>query len=516
MKRVPQDAKSLAALLEDFLTETPNSVVIENGAVLFDLRRARYSLSTDHDKCVLHLWSEERNTVRRVLAAEIKNGALRLQVQRFGQARPSHLDICPNRDSRTPSARKVARTAHEQRLQRMLELKFPGFKIPRLTSAMDLGQSFGPVYARGLLHRGRSAFAIVGVNAQETQASVDGALTCGILWLDACRLSDASARLQVEGLKLFVPPGTSELTRERMARLNHGAAKWHLYEFDEREEEFREIDTADRGNIATRLVHCPDVNAARERFANSIGRVHTLFGEADVVPLSPSEIAFRWHGLEFARARTVFAPGSFRPGEEIVFGVGPAETVLDESNERDLVTLVQRMKDARQPYAPRANPLWRMHPERWLESLVIRDVAELDERLDATFVYSQVPAFSASDRAMIDVLTVTRMGRLAVIELKAEEDIHLPLQGLDYWTRVEWHHARGEFQRMGYFPGRELSPDPPLLLLVAPALHVHPATDLLLHYVSRDLDWTLIGIDEHWREGVRIVFRKRPERFAAA
>ena len=510
------DAKSIASLLESFVAETPHAVVIENGAVLFDLSRARYSLSTDHDKCVLHLWSDERNTVRRVLAAETKNGVLRLQVMRFGQPRPSHLEICPNRDSRTPTARKAARTVYEQRLQRVLELKFPGFKIPRLTSAMDLEQSFGPVYARGLLHRGRGAFAVVGVNAQETQASVDGALTCGILWLDSCRLSDATARLQVEGLKLFVPPGTSELTRQRMARLNRGTAKWRLYEFDEREEEFRAIDSADRGNVATRLIHCPDINAAHERFANSIRRVQTLFGESDVVPLSASEIAFRWNGLEFARARTVFVAGSFRGGEEIVFGVGPAETVLDESNEPDLVTLVQRMKEARQPHAPRANLLWRMHPERWLESLVIRDVAGLDERLDATCVYSQVPAFSAADRAMIDVLTVTRAGRLAVIELKAEEDIHLPLQGLDYWTRVEWHHARGEFQRMGYFAARELSPEPPLLLLVAPALHVHPATDVLLHYISPEIDWTLIGIDEHWREGIRVVFRKRPERFAAA
>lgn len=510
------DAKSLAALLENFLAETRHAVVMENGAVLFDLRRAHYSLSPDRDKCVLHLWSDERNTVRRVLAAEMKNGVLRLQVLRFGQARPSRLEICPSSDARTPSASKAARSAYEQRLQRVLELKFPGFKVPRLTSAMDLEQSFGPVYARGLLRRGQCAFAVVGVNAQETQASVDGALTCGILWLDACRLSDAAARLQVEGLKLFLPPGTSELTRERMARLNRGAAKWQLYEFDEREEEFRAIDTADRGNIATRLVHCPDLNAARERFADSIRRVHALFGEADVAALSPGEIAFRWHGLEFARARTAFVPGSFRAGEEIVFGVGPAETVLDDSNQRDLVTLVERMKDARRPQGTRANPLWRMHPERWLESLVFGDITAIDERLDPACLYSQVPAFSAADRAMLDVLAATRTGRLAVVELKAEEDIHLPLQGLDYWTRVEWHQARGEFRAMGYFPERELSSEPPLLLLVAPALHVHPATDLLLHYLSPEIEWMLIGIDEHWREGVKVIFRKRPQRAAAA
>ena len=124
--------------------------------------------------------------------------------------------------------------------------------------------------------------------------------------------------------------------------------------------------------------------------------------------------------------------------------------------------------------------------------------------------YSQVPAFSAADRAMIDVLTTTREGRLAVVELKADEDIHLPLQGLDYWSRVAWHHARGEFQRFGYFPGRELSPERPLLFLVAPALHVHPATDTLLHYISPEIDWVLVGIDERWRDGVQAVFRKRP------
>jgi hypothetical protein len=123
----------------------------------------------------------------------------------------------------------------------------------------------------------------------------------------------------------------------------------------------------------------------------------------------------------------------------------------------------------------------------------------------------EVPAFSASDRAMLDVLTTTRDRRLAVVELKADEDIHLPLQGLDYWSRVQWHHARGEFQKFGYFPGRELAEQDPLLLLVAPALHVHPATDTVLRYVDFAIDWTLVGIDERWRDRVRVIFRKRPK-----
>jgi hypothetical protein len=145
---------------------------------------------------------------------------------------------------------------------------------------------------------------------------------------------------------------------------------------------------------------------------------------------------------------------------------------------------------------------------------VVRDVSVFDDRLDASCQYSQVPAFSAADRAMIDVLTTTHAGRLAVVELKADEDIHLPLQGLDYWARVEWHNARSEFARFGYFEGRELSNEKPLLFLVAPALHVHPSTDTLLRYLSPEIEWEFVGIDERWREGVKVVFRKRPDRSA--
>jgi hypothetical protein len=164
--------------------------------------------------------------------------------------------------------------------------------------------------------------------------------------------------------------------------------------------------------------------------------------------------------------------------------------------------------EARDLRGDRRDPLWRMYPERWLESLVIKDVGAIDSRLDSANVYSQVPAFSASDRAMIDVLTRTRESRLAVLELKADEDIHLPLQGLDYWARVLWHHQRGEFQRYGYFPGVELSPRSPLLFLVAPSLRVHPTVDAVLPYFSPEIEWTLVGVDERWREGIKVIFRK--------
>jgi hypothetical protein len=503
--------ESLVRTVEDFLVCAHDAVIVEDGAVVFDLAQSKYSITGERNKCLLHLWSDERNFVRRVLDAEVKNEILRLAVQRLGQSKPTKLEICRERDRRTPTAKRASRVAYQRVLHRVLQRHFPGFSIDRLSTSMDLERSFGPVYARGLIHRGQSAFAVLGVNGQETQGSIDAALTFGILWLDASRIAKAG-KFVVEGLKLFLPAGTSALTRERMAHLNTVAAKWQLYELEERDDNLKTLDVADCGNVATRLVHSTDESAVEGRFASAVAQVRQLMSEVEVATLSSAEIAFRRHGLEFARARLAHEPGSFLSTSQIVFGVGAQERVLSDANFAAFVQLVRSIGEVRHPEGPRDHPLWRLHPERWLESLVVRNVAAVDERLDSTCLYSQVPAFSASDRAMIDVLTVTRDGRLTVVELKADEDIHLPLQGLDYWARVAWHHERGEFQRFGYFPTRELSADKPLLFLVAPALHVHPATDTLLHYISPQIDWALLGIDERWRDGVRIVFRKRPDR----
>jgi hypothetical protein len=183
--------------------------------------------------------------------------------------------------------------------------------------------------------------------------------------------------------------------------------------------------------------------------------------------------------------------------------------VLDDRNETDFTNLVRLAAAVRHKDGPKNHALWRMHPERWLESIAGENIEALDGRMRADFVYRQMPAFSAADRAMIDILAMTHTNRLAVIELKADEDIHLPLQGLDYWARVAWHQERGEFAQFGYFAGREIAAEKPLLMLVAPALHVHPATDTILRYFSPEIEWELLGIDERWREELRVVFRKR-------
>ncbi len=269
-------------------------------------------------------------------------------------------------------------------------------------------------------------------------------------------------------------------------------------------------------------MRAPNIAAAQERFAESAARVMKLVPEPmrEIVEQrirSGTEMAFLLHGLEFARVRMGYAGNSFNSAQEITFGAGANETPLTEENEDELRGLVARLFARRAAGGDKRDPLYRMQPERWLESVLRRDVEPLDAHLDATHVYTQVPAFAAADRGMLDLLGVTGDGRLAVIELKADEDLHLALQGLDYWVRVRWHHLQnpdqatglGEFQRHGYFGGVWLAAEAPKLYLVAPALRVHPATEVVLRYLSPRVEWMLVALDERWREKVKAVWRKR-------
>ena len=115
--------------------------------------------------------------------------------------------------------------------------------------------------------------------------------------------------------------------------------------------------------------------------------------------------------------------------------------------------------------------------------------------------------FAGGERGIIDLLAVDHSGRLAVVELKASADLHLPLQALDYWIHVKWHLDRGEFPPAGYFPGIELRREPPRLMLVSPSLEFHSTTETILSYFPPAIQVERIGLGVEWRKGLRVMFR---------
>jgi hypothetical protein len=518
----------LVAIVETYLSAHPAAAFLEDGRVLFDMRTARCSVEESHGRCLLQLWSGERNLVRTVVDVKPRAQSLRLATRKMGAARSQFLELVPTCDRRTPTTRDTARRNYQRLFERVLARHFIGAKVDGLRTAMDLEHSFGPAYLRGRLLKGTAADAVIGVGAEESAAAIDGVLTLGILWLDYCR-QHADARHHFGGLKVVVPAGAWRPTAERMAWLNHAAANFELFTLDERSEELAPVDFRDTGNLDSHLVHAFSPTAALERCQTGIARLLALVPDAarervEIRPRSASEVGLHLHGLEFACVRHGASAHSFARQDEITFGAGPSETPLTAENEELCRDLLRSLFLSRHADGAHTDPLFRMAPERWLESRLRTALPELLPELLGDLVYSQVPALSSGDRGMLDLLTLDRNARLVVLELKANEDLHLPLQALDYWMRVRALNADRQpaaqpalrsaeplsaFTRSGYFPGVEISALPPRLILAAPALRIHPANEPVLRYLSPEIEWELLGLTEHWRRELKIVFRKR-------
>lgn len=143
--------------------------------------------------------------------------------------------------------------------------------------------------------------------------------------------------------------------------------------------------------------------------------------------------------------------------------------------------------------------------ERWLEQSVRANVLQIEPTMRETPLLGQVITFSATDRDIVDLLGVTYEGRPVILELKAETDIHLPMQALDYWMRIFAHIRNGELPAI--FPGILLGTEPPLLRLVAPALAFHSTTGTILRYFSPEIDVERVGINSSWSAKLKVVLR---------
>jgi hypothetical protein len=471
--------------------------VRENGEWLAGLEGAQYEVSPQGEAALLHMWSAQQTLVRRVLRiAEESRDRVVLEVSRFGYSRHAQLEFVTGGPPR--ETRRVGREQFSNRLRRILTDHFPDETVESLATSADLHHSISGSYTRGLVHRGSEAYAVLAASPNEDGATIDGILTFGLIWLQHTR--DRARRYSVHGLRLFLPRGNSSVTAHRMAALA-SPHEVELYEYDPLYWRVRQIARSSAGNLATWIVPRREIEQAIAAAMPLAERIQRLAPEAIRVGVGPAtqEVTLRFRGLEIARWHL----------GAMWFGLGDLQDVLTPEKWPALEALVRQLETHRHSLpSDTKHRLYRAQPERWLETIVAADPARIDARLDPRQIYAQVPAFSSGDRGIIDLLGVTRDGRLAVLELKASEDIQLVMQAVDYWLRVRFHHQQDDFSRYGYFPEVRLNAKPPLLFLVVPGFRFHPSTDIVLRYLSPEIEIARIALAENWRRGLHVVFRQ--------
>lgn len=331
----------------------------EDGQWLAGLSAMHYELRRSGKALLVHLWSDERNLTRRVVnVKEQTSDRIVFEVQRFGRTRPGRLEFL-----RTDSPRNAGRVTREQfreRFRRFLAERFPDSTIDSLTASPDLEHSFSGVYLRGRMHEGVREHALIAASPDESSAVIEGILTFGILWLDWAR--EHTDKRAVEGLRVFVPEGTSRFIRERALGLT-AMVRLEIFEFNEREGTIRKMDPADVGNLQSKLVARADAESALGAAGEAMDRVRSLAADSGVskgmaarVVAGTNEVAFCFRGLEVARWSR----------EGITFGPHHATERLTERTRPRLQRLMSELNVYRSSLADDTNHwLYRSAAERW-------------------------------------------------------------------------------------------------------------------------------------------------------
>jgi hypothetical protein len=480
--------------IERFVASSRTPVLLEPGEDPLPVTGATFTAGSRGGAVVIECWNATRNLVRRVrgIASE-RRGRLELEIERFG-ARTGKLALIDLADpSNRDAGRRGARLKYRERFRCSLRRQFPDWRIAELSAELDLHHSLSPSFPRALLRKGGTAIAAIG--AAEDALSPESVLSFGLIWLDYLRRREKE--VTVEGLAIFVPVGVEATTCHRVRYLNPERARYLVFVHSPGVDEDL-VNPGDYTNFHTRLDACrqplAESRAGLVEWVNRIARVDGVETRAHV----DGSVSLAVRGLEFARAS----------GDELLFGIDSKHVAGGEAHLIEIEQIAGVLADMRSPDAPnRMNPLYTRHPEAWLESQVRASIEQLDASLHRAPIYGQVPQFAAGDRGVIDLLAVDRDGRLAIVEVKAFEDIHLPLQALDYWMRVKWHLDRGEFAGRGYFPGIELRSDSPRLMLVAPALDFHPSNEVVLTFFAPEVRVERVGVGIEWKRDLRVMFR---------
>jgi len=499
--RQPEPLGELKSEIEALLKRLHHPVLVENEVELMDLTAAQWRLTIEFAKLTFSAWNSGRSLSRRVEELAYRDrDCFGIFVRKPGGRETITLEF---REARAPAdvSRTASRMAFRPQLIALLEREYRGWKFERVSNRSDREHSFSAWYTRGMATQGRYAWAFLGLSEEESTAAADSVVAFGLIWLDWLR-SHADQRA-ITQLKLYLPPAAINTNAHRAAYLDSQDLRMEIYEWRAGQPSARPVDLRDYGNVETRLVARREAELLKESHEVLLREMLGDLSEGiDVVPDSAGSFSsLRIAGLEVARIEGRFAP-------RIYFGLEGSNRRLDESRReefRNFLNDVRRIRRANTPFPQ--HEFYRLQSERWLESLLFQDITRLDPALSSVHVYPQVPASSGTDSGIIDLLTATRRGRLAVVELKVHEEINLPLQGLDYWLRVNWLQKRNQFQDFGYFQNIELSGAPPLLYLVSPAFRFHSTTERLLRYFSRDIEIVLIGINDSWRKKIKVLFR---------
>lgn len=471
------------------------------------LSRNEFDFRVLPGRLIFSCWTERGMLVWRVVGWEWTSDKLRLEVMRRMGAEQAVLELIPRASASAISA--IVSAARRKNCESMAQracAQARGAKVERVRLSPGARRGQPGRYARILLRLSRERIAVTGTVTEASAQDVDAFLSSALVWF--IRLAEGARFPYIQKLWLIVQKDCVEPVVQRLALLKDNLRRAiTLYEIDDQLQGIAPVPRLERADLWT--------TNNRARFRSTPAEAWISEEGARIFALAPDAIDFvrsrhgetlRYHGLPFARMRRVMSCS------RVWFGIdGSRRRPLDESTEREWMKLLCALKEHRRADADdHQHALYRSLPEAWLESLLRRDITQLDPGLRLAPLHAQFRAtqdVGGRGARPVDLLALRRDGRLVVIELKVSEDREHVLQGADYWRQVEAHRRRGHITRARLFGDAQIADEPPLVYLVAPTLRFHRSFHMLAQAIDPAIEIYRFDINEDWRAGVRVMRR---------
>jgi len=477
--------------LIETLDAHPEWLLLRKGSRPFPVSRHELSIDGTDEKVLFEFIDDEGVRRSRITSIAIVENEVRLDTSGQFGSEASTITLTPRVAARVLTEElRLAREQIANDIAALIEPSFPDAKLERVALNVDGGRIAQILYKT----LDGPAAAVADVTAKLDPESF---LASAITWLELLSTRKKNPILSIS--IIAEKPRAANLQKLHPLLNDKWRSKINIVRIDRTGDSPRLQVLANRRlselwREKPRKLIRPDSELpsklARQVMSmsfNSIDSVNTRNGKT-----------LRFNGLQFARVRTVMKT------ERAWFGMTREMVPLTEDSRPKLEELINELAEFRSPDSSNLrHRYYKASPEAWLESILRRDVKQLDANLFVSPVYNQFR--SAGDK--IDLLALRNDGRLVLVEIKTSPDRTMPFQAAGYWRRIELQRRRGVLADADLFEGREIADQPTLVYLVAPAWSYHPDHERFAAMVSREIEMWRFELHEDWRREIRVVGR---------
>ena len=479
--------------LQGFLDLNSELILVRDTGKTFAIKTSEVEVESVAGRGLVSFLDEDGFQTWRIVEIEISGSKLVLHLSRNFQTEKTRIELIPRiKAEELTETVEIARLEKANRIAKLLVAETAGTKLVRVELNKENGR-----FAQIIIDQEERRVAVLSDVTEKVSPEV--ILSFAIMWLSKL---ERRKKKPIDEIWLISGKGKAKTLQKLHACLH---TDW------KRKIKLLEARVRNSGTTIVTQKPLPLSNLWRykpRKLKFSRNR-HLSETSREIIKLAPNKIDYliskngetlRYLGLPFLRVREIFG------AERALFGIDRKRRVLNKDSYEDFYQFFAQLKKYRAPDTPNLyHVFYETALEAWLEGILRHNIKLLDSNLILSPIYNQF----RTSRDKIDLLALRKDGRLVIIELKVSQDREMIFQAVDYWRKIELQRRKGILNDARLFGDLEITDQPTIVYLVAPALSYHPDFEFLSKTVSKEIEIFRFDLATNWRENVKVLSRKK-------